>query len=393
MALPTPTYMHPNHRDHQQPHLQSPMQHWTSRPNGLNPRTPGFIPTGMEMQPFHPSSSLPNNTTNSYHVNSTNNNHNTNFHPSPLPDPATFSDFQNYIYRQHIHHLNEITKLQTASRETDEAVAETREVVSKDLGTLYRLLQQQQKRIDELSLGALTASAGGGGGVGEDIEQQSLQGVVKERLAGTAAAAGEPGIWDLEVVEPAVMLERFDRPVVAEVYEEQAGKMGELMLRLRGFAALARKGVDGGELGDEVGEVGNGGGSSLIVDGSGFASRDFASGNPGGVADLSEGQAKFVADCKDVGAAIQEGGREISQSTSQFEETERDATPVEQNNRTIQPSTTTPWIPFALRNLQPITPPNLPNPNQTFTWDFLFNTLSGVQWSPGFYFNPTLSSP
>ncbi|KAI7160508.1 hypothetical protein KC349_g3433 [Hortaea werneckii] len=391
MAFPTPTYTHPNHRDHQQPHPPNPMQHWTSRPNGLNPRTPGFIPTGMEMQPFHPSLSLPNNT-NSYQINSTNNNHNSNhFHPSLLPDPTTFSDFQNYIYRQHIHHLNGITKLQTASRETDEAVAEMREVVSKDLGTLYRLLQQQQKRIDELSLGPLTASAGGDGAQGGDVAQHSFQAVVQQRVDKTAAA-GEPGIWDLEIVEPAVMLERFDRRIVAELYEEQASKMGELVLRLRGFAALARKWVDGGELGDEVGEVGNGGGSSLIVDGSGVASRDF-NGTMGEVVDSSEGQTKLVADCKEVEPTIQDGGRETSKSSSQLEGTERPATPVEQNSTTIQSSTDTPWIPFALRDLQPTSPPHVPDPNQTFTWDFLFNTLSGIQWSPGFYFNPNPSSP
>ncbi|RMY14284.1 hypothetical protein D0868_01545 [Hortaea werneckii] len=390
MAFPTPTYAHPNHRDHQQPHPPNPMQHWTSRPNGLNPRTPGFIPTGMEMQPFHPSSSLPKNTTNSYQINSANNNHNNNnFHTSPLPDPATFSDFQNYIYRQHIHHLNGTTKLQTATRETDEAVAETREVVSKDLGTLYRLLRQQQKRIDELSPRPLTASAGGDGAQGGDVAQHSFQAVVQQRVNG---ASGEPGIWDLEVVEPAVMLERFDRRVVAELYEEQAGKMGELVLRLKGFAAQARKGVDGGELGDEIGEVGNGGGSSLVVDGGGVASRDFASGNPGGIADSSEGQTKLVAGCKEVESAMQDGGRETSKSSSQLEGTERPATPVEQSNKTTQPSTTTAWIPYALRNLQPTSPPHLPDPNQTFTWDFLFNTLSGIQWSPGFYFNPTPSS-
>ncbi|RMY22683.1 hypothetical protein D0867_02559 [Hortaea werneckii] len=396
MPFPTPTYTHPHHQDHQQPHLQSPMQHWTSRPNGLNPRTPGFIPTGMEMQPFHPSSSLPNNTTNSYQITSTNNNTN-GFHPSPIPDPATFSDFQNYIYRQHIHHLNGITKLQTASRETDEALFETKEVVKKDLGTLYRLLQQQQKRIDELSLSPLTASAAaaaaasGGGEAceGGDVEQRSLQAVVERRVHG---ASREPGIWDLEVVEPAVMLERFDRRVVAELYEEQAGKMGELVQRLRGFAALARKEVDEGELGDEVGGMGNGGGSPLVVDGSGVASRDFASGNPGGIADSSEGQTKLRADSKEVETAIQNGGRELSKPSSQLDETERAATSVEQNNTTIEPSTTTPWIPYALRDLQPTSPPLLPDPNQTFTWDFLFNTLFGIQWSPGFYFNPTSSS-
>ncbi|KAI7210584.1 hypothetical protein KC333_g8151 [Hortaea werneckii] len=389
MAFPTPTYAHPNHRDHQQPPLPNPMQHWTSRPNGLNPRTPGFIPTGMEMQHFHPSS-LPN-TTNSYQINSNSNN----FHPSPLPGPATFSDFQNYVYRQHIHHLNGITKLQTASRETDEAVAETREVVKKDLGTLYRLLQQQQKRIDELSLRPLTvasvAAAAVGdseGGLGEAVEQQSFQAVVEQKVDG---ASGEPGIWDLEVVEPAVMLQRFDQRVVAELYEEQAGKMGELVQRLRGFAAQARKEVDGVELGDEDGEVDNGDGSPLGVDGSGVASRDFASGNPGGIADLSEGQAKLMADYEEVESATQDGGREPLKSSTQFKGTERPATPVEQNNTTIHPSTDTPWIPYALRNLSPTSPPLLPDPNQTFTWDFLFNTLSGIQWSPGFYFNPTPS--
>ncbi|RMY24066.1 hypothetical protein D0867_01629 [Hortaea werneckii] len=392
MAFPTPTYPHPNHRDHQQPHLQNPMQHWTSRPNGLNPRTPGFIPTGMELQHFH-TSSLPNNHPNSYQITSTNNNnHNNNFYPSPLPDPTTFSDFQNYVYRQHIHHLNGITKLQTTSRETDEAVAETREVVKKDLGTLYRLLQQQQKRIDELSLSPLTAAGaaadeGEGECEGGVVEQQTFQAVVEQRVDG---ASREPGIWDLEVIEPAVMLQRFDPRVVAELYEEQADKIGELVQRLRGFAAQAREGVDGGKLDDEVGCVTNGDGSPLAKGGSGIASRDFADGtlcriNP------SEGQNKSMADCKQVESAIQDGGRETSQSSSQLEGTERPATPVEQNNTTIHPSTDTPWIPYALRNLQPTSPPLLQDPNQTFTWDFLFNTLSGLQWSPGFYFNPNPS--
>ncbi|KAI7342609.1 hypothetical protein KC354_g16205 [Hortaea werneckii] len=392
MAFPTPTYPHPNHRDHQQPHLQNQMQHWTSRPNGLNPRTPGFIPTGMELQHFHTSSLPPNNNPNSYQITSTNNNnHNNNFHSSTLPDPTTFSDFQNYIYRQHIHHLNGITKLQTASRETDEAVAETREVVKKDLGTLYRLLQQQQKRIDELSFSPPTASAGGDGAPGGDVEQQSFQAVVEQRVHD---ASKEPGIWDVEVVEPAVMLQRFDPRVVAELYEEQAGKMGELVQRLRGFAALARNRVDGGQLGYKVSKVGNGDGSPLGVDGSGVASRDFASDSKGPLVDSSEGQIKLRAHSKEVESAIQDRGREpSSKSSPQLLETERAASPIEQNNTTIQPSTTIPWIPFALRNLQPTSPPLLPDPNQTFTWDFLFNTLSGIQWSPGFYFNPTPSSP
>ncbi|RMY81943.1 hypothetical protein D0862_12181 [Hortaea werneckii] len=367
-----------------------------ARPNGLNPRTSGFIPTGMEIQQFYPSSYPNNNNTISNQITSNNNNNNNNFPPSPVPDPTTFSDFQNYIYRQHIHHLNGITQLQTASRETDEAVAETREVVSRDLGTLYRLLQLQQKRIDDLSLRSSPTAAfastsdGDGGKVEQDVEQQqSLHAVVEERNHGASA---EPGIWDLEVVEPVVMLERFDRRVVAELYEEQAEKMAELVLRLRGFAAQARKGVDVGEVGEGVGEVGNSGYSSPVVDGSGVAARDFASGKPRGITDSSEEQTKLVADRKELESPVQDGRSEASKSTSQFEETEKAATPVEQDNKTIQPSTTTAWIPYALRNLPATSTPVLPAPNQTFTWDFLFNTLSGIQWSPGFYFNPTPSS-
>ncbi|OTA28007.1 hypothetical protein BTJ68_09597 [Hortaea werneckii EXF-2000] len=375
------------------------MQPWSSHTNGLNTRTPGFVPTGMEIQPFHPStttSSYPNNnTTNSYQISSpTNNNTNTNtsYPPTPIPDPATFADFQNYIYRQHIHHLTGISQLQTASRETEEAVAETREVVRKDLGILYRLLQQQERRIEELALsskGAAAAAAGGGVGGGSEIgvEQRPLQAVVEQRIEGV----GEPGIWDLDVVEPGVMLERFNARVVAEVYEEQAVKMGEVMQRLRGFAAEARKELDGGELGGEVGGVTNGDGLSLVVDGSGVASKDFASGNTEEIVDSSEGQSKLVADWKEVKSAVQDGRRNTSKSSAQIEDTARAATPIEQNNTTIQPSTTTPWIPCALRNLQRTTPPLLPDPIQTFTWEFLFNTLSGVQWSPGFYFNPSPS--
>ncbi|RMZ16932.1 hypothetical protein D0862_01030 [Hortaea werneckii] len=395
MAFPTRPYTHPNHRDHQ-PLPQNPMQPWSSHTNGLNPRTPGFIPTGMEIQPFHPSttsSSYPDNTTNSYQITNPSNNINTNnnsYPLTPIPDPATFADFQNYVYRQHINHLNGISQLQTASRETDEAIAETREVVRKDLAILYRLLQQQERRIEELALssGGAAGDGAGAGGEGEGgVEQRSLQAVVEQKIDGV----GEPGIWDLEVVEPGVMLERFDPEVVAELYEEQAAKMGEVVQRLRGFAALARKEVDGGELGGEVGGVTNGDRSSLVVDGIGNASRDFASGNTGEIVESSEGQTKLVADCKEVKSAVRDGGRDTPKSSAQVEETARAATPVSQNNTTIQPSTTTPWIPCALRDLQPTKPTLLSDPIQTFTWEFLFNTLSGVQWSPGFYFNPNPS--
>ncbi|KAI7261102.1 hypothetical protein KC345_g9901, partial [Hortaea werneckii] len=390
MAFPARPYTHPNHRDNQQPPPQNQMQPWSSHSNGLNPRTPGFIPTGMEVQPFHPSS-YPNTTTNSYQITSPSNITNT-FPPTPIPDPATFADFQNYVYRQHINHLNGISQLQTASRETDEAVAETREVVRKDLGILYNLLQQQGKRIEELSLSSPAAVAAGVGAGGESeggVEQEALQAVVEQRLDG--GASGEPGIWDLEVVEPGVMLERFDAQVVAELYEEQAAKMGEVVQRLNGFAAEARKGVGGSELGGDVGGVANGDGSSLVVNGSGVASRDFASGNREKIVDPSEGQTELVADFKKVKSAVRDRGRDTSKSSAQLEETERAATTVEHNNTTIQPSTATPWIPCALRNLQPTTPSVLPDPIQTFTWEFLFNTLSGIQWSPGFYFNPTPS--
>ncbi|KAI7613381.1 hypothetical protein KC346_g7360 [Hortaea werneckii] len=397
MAFPTRPYTHPNHQDHQ-PLPQNPMQPWSSHTNGLNPRTPGFVPTGMEIQPFHPSTttnSYPNTTTNSYQITSPTNNNNTNtnnnsYPLTPIPDPATFADFQNYVYRQHINHLTGISQLQTASRETDEAIAETREVVRKDLGILYRLLQQQERRIEELALssGGAAGDGAGAGGEGEGrVEQRSLQAVVEQKIDGV----GEPGIWDLEVVEPGVMLERFDPEVVAELYEEQAAKMGEVVQRLRGFAAVAKQEVDGGELGGEVGGVTNGDGSSLVVDGDGVAPRDFAGGNTEEIVDSSEGQTQSVADCKEVKSAVRDGGRNTSKSSTQLGETERAATTVEHNNRTIQPSTTTPWIPCALRNLQPTTPPLLPNPAQTFTLEFLFNTLSGVQWSPGFYFNPTTS--
>ncbi|RMZ08977.1 hypothetical protein D0864_01599 [Hortaea werneckii] len=397
MAFPTRPYTHPNHQDHQ-PLPQNPMQPWSSHTNGLNPRTPGFVPTGMEIQPFHPSTttnSYPNTTTNSYQITSPTNNNNTNtnnnsYPLTPIPDPATFADFQNYVYRQHINHLTGISQLQTASRETDEAIAETREVVRKDLGILYRLLQQQERRIEELALssGGAAGDGAGAGGEGEGrVEQRSLQAVVEQKIDGV----GEPGIWDLEVVEPGVMLERFDPEVVAELYEEQAAKMGEVVQRLRGFAAEARREVDGGEWSDGAGGVVNGEGSSLIVDGSGVASRDFASGNTGEIVDSSEGQTKLVADCKEVKSAVRDEGRDSSKSCAQLEETARATNPVEQNHTIIRPSTTTPWIPCALRNLQPTTPPLLPDPIQTFTWEFLFNTLSGVQWSPGFYFNPTPS--
>ncbi|GAB1728778.1 hypothetical protein NU195Hw_g485t1 [Hortaea werneckii] len=400
MAFPTRPYTHPNHRNHQQPHPQNPMQPWNGHSNALNPRTPGFVPTGMEIQPFHPSttssSSHPNNTTtNSYQITSPTNNPNTNnsYPLTPIPDQATFADFQNYVYRQHINHLNGISQLQTASRETEEAVAETREVVRKDLGILYRLLQQQERRIEELALSSrgTAAAAGGGGGDGDEggVEQRPLQAVVEQRVHG--GASGEPEIWDLEVVEPGVMLERFNAQVVAEVYEEQAAKMGEVVQRLTGFAAEARKEVDGGEWSDGAGGVVNGDGSSLVVDGNGVASRDFASGNTKEIVNSSEGQTQLVADCKEVKSAVREGGRDTSKSSPQLEKAERAANSVEQNNTAIQPSTTTSWIPCALRNLQPTHPPLLPDPIQTFTWEFLFNTLSGVQWSPGFYFNSTPS--
>ncbi|KAI6806474.1 hypothetical protein KC364_g3516 [Hortaea werneckii] len=395
MSFPATTYKHPNHQNHQQPHPQSPIQHWSGHSNGLNPRTPGFVPTGKEIQPLYPSSPYPSTMTNSYQLSSTNNNNNPNFLPSPVPDPATFSDFQNYVYRQHIHHLTGISELQAASHKTDEAVAETREVVKKDLRALYRLLQQQQKRIDQLSLRPPTAAAAAAAAAADDDddegerEQQSLQAVVEQRVDG---GAGEPGIWDLEVVEPGVMLERLDARVVAELYEEQAGKMEEVVQRLKGFAALAKKGVDGGESGDEAGGVGYGDGSLLVMDGSGVASRDFAGGHQRKFADSPEGQTQLVADGNEVESAIRDGGPGSPKSASQLAETERAGISVEQNNTTIQPSTTKPWIPCALRNLPPTNPPLLPDPAQTFTWEFLFNTLSGVQWSPGFYFNSTPSS-
>ncbi|KAI7184325.1 hypothetical protein KC363_g7781 [Hortaea werneckii] len=392
IVLPITTYKHPNRRHHQQSHPQNPMQHWSGHSNGLNPRTPGFVPTGKEIQPLYPSSPYPSTTTNSYQLSSTNSNNPPNFFPSPVPDPTTFSDFQNYIYRQHIHHLTGISQLQTASRETDEAVAETREVVKKDLGTLYRLLQQQQKRIDELYLSPPTAAAAAAAPDDDEgeVEQQTLQAVVQQRVHG---GAGEPGIWDLEVVEPGVMLERFDARVVAELYEEQAGKMEEVVRRLRGFAAQARIAVDGAELGNEAGEVGNGDDFSLVVDGSGVASRDFAGGNQGKIAGSLEGQTKLVADDDEVESTIQDRRPGTSNESTRLVKTERADIFVEQNNTTIQPSTTKPWIPCALRNLPPTNPPLLPDPAQTFTWEFLFNTLSGVQWSPGFYFNPSRSSP
>ncbi|TKA31382.1 hypothetical protein B0A50_02228 [Salinomyces thailandicus] len=162
----------------------------------LDPRTPRFIPSGLEMQKLG---------------------------ARDFQDPGV-GNLHLYVHRQQVRHTAEIEELEAATKRNEDGITETREIIKSDMLHLHEQLLSQQAQIAQLLSGS---------------HEPANASMVMSTAAGPMPTRLTPAGVD-EFCQPHVLLDRFSAKAVAALYDEQIATAGATTDRLRRYAALAK---------------------------------------------------------------------------------------------------------------------------------------------------------
>ncbi|KAK5127794.1 hypothetical protein LTR85_004910 [Meristemomyces frigidus] len=341
-AFPGGAYVHPpNYQQTPRFHQQTMFPYGN---NQLNPSMPAFQPTGTELQRYGPTAE-----------------------PTPPHTPtnmrgSAIGEMQRYVAENHMKHTSEIVHVERMARKNQQDIQDTQEMVGNDLRTLNAQLQHLQKQF---------------------VQQASSN----ESLA---VAKRTPGILEIDIAPPKVMLEHFDKGKVAEAYLEQAEVFEETAARLRRDVVELGAGeeYDTSKMGDtkllETSEPNNDDKNTpLIVNGSNdempthVPQRRVKGDKPSRAVEIkapAEGEAIEVKTEEAPAAADAKSAEQIA------------AVEVASPSAAEMPKKSEVWQPLAVRQFAPPAPIDVTNNVETFTWEFLKIQLRGEQWSPGYYF-------
>ncbi|KAK4544142.1 hypothetical protein LTR36_004640 [Oleoguttula mirabilis] len=341
MAFPGGAYVHPPNYQ-QTPRFHQQLAHHQPS-NQLNPSMPPFLPTGTELQRYGAAAEL-----------------------TPPHTPVTMrgsamTDMQRYVAETHIKHTSDIVHVEHMVRKNQQDIHDTQEIVGSDLRKLDAQMQRLQMQVNQ--------QASGG---------QSL-----------AVVRAGPGILDIEIPSPEVMLQRFDKGTVAALYAEQAEKFEELAARLRSDFDELVGGEDSGM--SKVGEAklleasvqDRDNDVRVIVNGSNVETPTHMP--------TRRVQREHSSRAVDIKAPAESGAVDALAATEPAD----NATGAQHQSTTdrvaIRPAAHTStdsktWQPLGVRKMPAPPAIDISDNVETFTWEFLQLNLHGAQWSPGYYF-------
>lgn len=340
MAFPGGAYVRAT--AYQQPqafHQQTAFPH---RNKELDPSLPAFQPTGTELQRYGPT-----------------------VEPTPPHTPANMcgsgiSELQRYTMETHFKHAADMTRVERMARKNQQDIQDTQAIVANDLRTLNARLQHLQTQLEK------------------------QQGGSEESLA---VAKRGPGILEIDVAAPEIMLEHFDKAQVADAYLEQAEVMEETAARLR--RDVAELGID---VWSKMGELdlvnaptveAETPDAPLIVNGGNFETPTHMPARRGKSEIASRAvEIRTPAESETVDPTAKDDSANTDVKAKQQDSTDKITTPLAAETHGESKA----WQPLAVRNMAIPQPIDVTDNVETFTWEHLRLNLRGEQWSPGYYF-------
>lgn len=235
----------------------------------------------------------------------------------------------------HLQSSYELVKADRSMHDTQEQMAEIKDVVGRDA----------QKQITEIKAV-----------VGRDLQElhSQLQHLQYQISSGQVATLDKgPSVLEVNIAAPEAMVQRFGPFVTAEVYIEQAEAFEDKAAELKKTAKYLLQSASNTE-----------GGAQILLGAPKPDQQPSASDTP--MHDSAHrSQLEKATTAADIEVVADEGNKGST------------------NNNTTE------WKPMPIRNIEVIPVTELTDTPATFSWEFLKLTLQGEQWSPGYYFVQT----
>ena len=343
---------------------------------------------------------------------------------APMNQYQNLDATERFMLSTSMKHAQDVAHLDFFTQRNHAEISQLRNVVRSDLNSLYSELSHLRTEMQTRPV----------------IEELAII----KRVPSTV-----PSLYEFQICPRELLLEKFSRETVADLYTEQAVEAEITAKKLRkeieavlGRTVLALQQADIKAVSGEAGAMVNGtaepempADDSDVVDGHdkitmGAApesaldddisngetpwatleegaptkretSKEVVNGSaltkprtPAGAAWMAKGSSTaVVATDPEIPSRVDASSQTTALPLEQIRLEDSTRSPI-MNTKTENNTTTSPWQPLAMRLMPPTPATSIPSTNKlTFTADFLIRELAGAQWSPGFYFIPSSASP